>query len=315
MRAFVLAAGLGTRLLPLTQRRPKCLMPVMNRSLLGLWLERLAAWGVGRAVVNTHYLAPQVRDYLAGNPVPGLEVLQSHEPVILGTGGALVAAREQLGPRPFLLVNSDVLATADLSPLLQAMGGSGAKAVLGLVDAPRFNTVAVDQAGRVLGFKGQIGLEQAPRWRTYSGLAAISPALLDHLPPSGYSTLVQGLQAAQAAGGLVLGRELAGFWDDLGTPEHLLDLHRLLITAPPAGLERLAPPGPLVLAPGVALEPDAQVEGFAVLGRGAAVEAGALVEDCLLLPGARVAVGARVRRAVLGDGFLARGDIEGGAHA
>ena len=315
MRAFVLAAGLGTRLSPLTQRRPKCLMPVMNQPLLGLWLRRLAAWGVERAVVNTHHLAPQVRVYLAGGPAPGLEALESHEPVILGTGGALVAAREQLGPEPFLLVNADVLATAQLPPLLRTLEDSGACAVLGLVDAPCFNTVALDRAGRVLGFRGDSGLPQAPRWLTYSGLAAISPALLDHLPARGFSTLVQGLEAALAAGGLVLGREMGGFWDDLGTPEHLLDLHRLLVASPPPGLEPLAAPGPLVLAPGARVEPGAEVQGFAVLGQGAVVEAGALVEDCLLLPGARVAAGARVRRAVLGDDFVARGQIDGGAHA
>lgn len=315
MRAFILAAGLGTRLEPLTRLRPKCLMPVMNKPLLGLWLKRLASLGVGRAVVNTHHLAPQVRAFLAGLPAPGLEVLESHEPVILGTGGGLVAARELLGDAPFLLVNADVLAAADPRPLLGALERGGALAVLGLTDQPRFNTVAVDSGGRVLGFQGDPGLEDAPRWLTYGGLAAISPALLDFLPRGGFSTLVQGLSAALAAGRPVLGLGLEGFWDDLGTPQCLLDLHRLLLAAPPEGLGHLAAPGPLVLAPGAVLEPGARVEGFAVLGGGARVRAGAQVRDCLLLPGATVAAGARVRGAVLGDGYLAQGDISGGAHA
>jgi mannose-1-phosphate guanylyltransferase len=318
MRAMVLAAGLGTRLLPLTRLRPKCLMPVMNQPLLGLWLQRLEALGAQGAVVNTHHLAPLVAGYLAGRPAGGLAVVQSHEPVILGTGGGLVAARRLLGERPFLLVNSDVLASADPRPLLKALEASGALAVLGLSDQPRFNTVALDRGGRVLGFKGHGGhggLAEAPRWLTYSGLAAISPALLDFLPAQGFSTLVQGLEAGLAAGGQVLGWELGGFWDDLGTPEHLLDLHRLLLEAPPAGLEHLAPREPLVLAPGAVVEPGARVEGLAVLGAGARLETGSLVKNSLLLPGARVAAGARVRDAVLGDGFLARGEIIGGAHA
>ena len=324
MRAMVLAAGLGTRLLPLTSLRPKCLMPVMNRPLLGLWLERLAALGVRRAVVNTHHLAPLVRAWLAGWPDDGLTVLESHEPLILGTGGGLVAARPLLGQGDFLLVNSDVLAAADLAGLSEARRASGALAVLGLIDDARFNSVGLDEDGRVLGFKGDGGggaagpgggLERAARWLTYSGLAALSTELLDYLPPAGFSTLVQGLNAAIAAGRPVLGADLAGFWDDLGTPERLLDLHHRLIHQPPTGLEGLAPAGPLVLGPGAELGDGAVVEGFCVLGQGARLMPGSRVRDSLLLPGAVLAAGAVVEEAVLGDGFLARGHIRGGAHA
>ncbi|MFZ5587640.1 MAG: sugar phosphate nucleotidyltransferase [Thermodesulfobacteriota bacterium] len=315
MNAMVLAAGLGTRLAPLTLRRPKCLMPVMNTPLLGWWLMRLAAWGVGRAVVNTHHLAGMIRAWLAANPTAGIEVVESHEPVILGTGGGLVAARETLGPGPFLLVNADVLAAADLRPLAEALSAAGAAAVLGLVDDARFNSVAVDAQGRVLGFRGRTLAAPPAAWRTYAGLAAIAPALLDHLPPTGQSSLVDGLDAAIAAGRPVLGLELTGFWDDLGTPQRLLLLHRQLVHAPPAGLEALAAPGAVVLGPGAVVEPGARIEGFCVLGERARVADGAWVKDSLLLPGAAATAGARVREAVLGDDYAARGDIDGGAFA
>ncbi|MCA1989328.1 MAG: NDP-sugar synthase [Desulfarculus sp.] len=315
MHAMVLAAGLGTRLAPLTGRRPKCLMPVMNRPLLGWWLDRLAAHGVTRTVVNTHHLAPLVRAWLAEYDSAGLEVWESHEPVILGTGGGLVAAREALGSEPFLLVNSDVLAADDPRPLLARRAEEDAIAVLGLVDDPRFNTVALDQAGQVLGFKGQDLPAEPAQWRTYTGLAALHPDLLDYLPAVGFSTLVEGLSAALAAGRSVRGLVLPGFWDDLGTPERLLALHRRLLEDQPPGLADLAPAGPLVRGEGSWVDPAARIEGFCVLGHGARLEAGAYVRDSLLLPGAVVAAGARVSDAVLGDGFLARGEIAGGAHA
>jgi mannose-1-phosphate guanylyltransferase len=314
MRAMILAAGFGTRLRPLTDKRPKCLMPVMNRPLLGLWLGRLASWGARRVVVNTHYLADQVHGYLREQPVEAMEVAISHEPEILGTGGGLVAARELLGGEPFLLVNSDVLATAPAPELMQTLHDEDAVAVLGLVDEARFNTVALDQAGRILGFQGQEGLSPA-HWLTYSGLAALSPRLLDYLPASGRSSLVEGLLAAIAAGEKVLGRPLEGFWDDLGTPERLIMLHRLLAHEPPQGLRGLSPEGPVLLGPGARLENGVQVKGFAVLGAGAVAEAGSFLHETVLLPGARVAAGAVVERAVLGDGFVARGHIQGGAHA
>ena len=312
---MLLAAGRGTRLRPLTTRRPKCLMPVMNRPLLGLWLERLAAAGARRVVVNTHHLARQVHAYLREQAPPELEVVVSHEPEILGTGGGLVAARSSLGEAPFLLANADVVCSAELVPLLEQLQAQGAAAVLGLVDDPRFNTVAVDGRGRVLGFRGEPGLEGVAAWRTYTGLAAIHPRLLHHLPARGYSSLVDAFRRAIAAGEAVLGLGLEGFWDDLGTPRRLWALHRDLARGRRPELAGLAPQEPVVRGEGAAVEPKAQVEGFCVLGPGARLEAGAWVRDVVLLPGARVCTGAVVEEAVLGDGFTARGHIRGGAHA
>jgi mannose-1-phosphate guanylyltransferase len=311
MRAMLLAAGFGTRLQPLTRRRPKCLMPVGTRLLLDWWLERLAGWGVELAVVNTHHLAAKVRQRLAG--AGGPEVAESHEPEILGTGGALVRARPRLGGEPFLLANADVVCDARLPELAAELAAAGAAAVLGVVDDARFNTVSVDLEGRVRGFGDP--RPAGCRRRTYTGLAALDPALLDHLPPRGYSTLVQGLQAALAAGREVRAVELAGFWDDLGAPARLWALHRDLAAGLRPGLAGLAPPEPVWLASGAELAPGAGVEGFLYAHAGARVEAGGLAADSVLLPGAVVKAGARVRGAILGDGFAARGEVSGGAHA
>ena len=311
--AMILAAGFGTRMQPLTGLRPKCLMPVMNRPLLGLWLERLAAWGLGRAVVNTHHLAGQVRDFLGRAPANGLEIIESHEPEILGTGGGLVAARAKLGTEPFLSVSADVLFTANPMELFDCQARTGALAVLALTDDPRFNTVAMD-GERVLGFKGDPGLDRAPGWLNYANAGVFAPALLDYLPGEGFSNLPDALRAAIRDGHRVIGRPISGWWDNLGTPLQLLDLHRLLIESPPEGMEHLRPQQSLVLSPEARVEPGARVQGFAVLGKGCVVEKGALVQDCLMLDGARVLSGSRVSGAVLGDGFQAHGEIRGGAH-
>ena len=311
--AMLLAAGFGTRMQPLSHKRPKCLMPVMNRPLLGLWLERLAAWGIRRTVVNTHHLAGQVQAFLAGAAYPGMEVAQSHEPEILGTGGGLVAARDALGKSPFLSLSADVLFSANAMELFERQSQTGALAVLGLVDDSRFNTVAVD-GERVLGLKGDPGLEPAPAWLNYANAGVFDPALLDYLPSDGFSSLADALRAAIRDGGAILGMRLSGWWENLGSPAQLWELHRDLISSPPEGMEHLQPAGRIVLARGARIDPQARVQGFAVLGRGCSIEAGAFVQDSLLLDGARAASGARVTGAVLGDGFTARGVIEGGAH-
>lgn len=314
MRAMVLAAGFGTRLQPLTHNRPKCLMPVMNRPLLDIWLKRLAFWGVDRAVVNTHHLAGMVQDWLEHNAPSGLEIRQSHEPEILGTGGGLVAARPLLGQEPFVLVNGDVLAACHVPSLLEILKQNNVLAVLGLVDDPRFNTVAVDEAGQVLGFRGDPGLAESVGWLTYSGLAALTPRLLDFLPGQGYSTLVDGLKAAIAVGEPVLGVKISGSWEDLGTPRAILDLHRRLALKEHADLAEIWPQDSVLVAPDSRLHSEARLQGFAVLGSGSVVEPGAMIIDSVLLPGARVKAGVKVKEAVLGDNFVAKEDIAGGAH-
>jgi mannose-1-phosphate guanylyltransferase len=312
--AMILAAGFGTRMRPLSNLRPKCLMPLMNRPLLGLWLERMAVWGMERVVVNTHYLAGLVSSFLEQNTSPGLEVIQSFEPEILGTGGGLVAARNKLGDEPFLLSNADVISSIEAPSLLERLKECGALAVVALADEPRFNTVAV-QGENLLGFKGDAGLPKASRWLTYTGIAAISPRLLDYLPGSGESSLIQAFRLALADGQKVLGMRLPDYWDDLGAPKRLWSLHRDLVYNPPPGLEGLSPASPLVMGPGAKIAPDAKVGGFVVLGGGATIEPGARVNNSILLPHARVTGGVRVDDAILGDGFVAKTDITGGAHA
>lgn len=113
MKAILLAAGLGTRLSPLTRVLPKCLVPVNGRPLLEYWLRSLDAAGVGEVLVNTHHLAGTVRAWLEAGPWAG-RVRVVHEPELLGTGGTLVANRDFVGGEPVLLVHADNLCAADL---------------------------------------------------------------------------------------------------------------------------------------------------------------------------------------------------------
>ena len=315
MRVMVLAAGLGERLMPLTGVRPKCLMPVMNRPLLGLWLGKFNSLGVERAVINTHHLEGEVKKWLAKFRPAVMEVITSHEKTLLGTGGGIVNARLYFNEEPFAVVNSDVLATADISGLMRAREEAGALGLLGLVDFPEINSVAVDRDGRVLGFKGDSGLPRDVRWLTFSGISSFSPGIFNYLPESGPSSLIDGLRKALASGEKILGEEISGYWNDLGSWKRLWELHRALVLDPPPELVHLHPNNPFLVANGGRIHPEARATGFMVLDQNAQVEAGATVEDCVLLAGARVAQGAVVRRAVLGDGFVARGELSDGAFA
>jgi len=119
MKAILLAAGLGTRLRPLTDTVPKCLVPIKGRPLLDIWLEQLSSAGLGPFLVNTHHLADEVRRHVCRSP-HGSEVTLIHEPELLGTGGTLLVNREFIGREPVLLVHADNLCVCDIRSFVRA---------------------------------------------------------------------------------------------------------------------------------------------------------------------------------------------------
>ncbi len=112
MKAVLLAAGFGTRLRPLTDRLPKCIVPIHGQPLLGIWIDMLVASGFEEILINTHYLPEMVRAYAQAHPSRHRLVL-FHEPVLLGTAGTLRALAHQLGEEPFLCAHADNLARFD----------------------------------------------------------------------------------------------------------------------------------------------------------------------------------------------------------
>lgn len=156
MKAVLLAAGLGTRLRPLTDTTPKCLVTIGERTLLDIWLDALAEVGVDEVLVNTHHLADQVGHHVelrrSGPPVRLL-----HEETLRGSAGTLRAARGLLEQDPwFLAVNADNLTDYDLVDLVDAHTGSGGPATLTAFHAPRpseCGILEVDGAGRLVGFE------------------------------------------------------------------------------------------------------------------------------------------------------------------
>ncbi len=138
MKAFLLAAGLGTRLRPLTDTVPKCLVPVAGRPLLDLWLDNFRRAGVDEVLVNLHHMPERVRSYLAahrGDP----RVRTSYEPILLGSAGTLAAGREFVGSdEVFLAVNGDNLTDFDLRRLVVALEAApSAQAAIAVFHAPR----------------------------------------------------------------------------------------------------------------------------------------------------------------------------------
>ncbi len=155
MKAYLLAAGLGTRMGEMTRTTPKCLLPVGGKALLTRWFEQLARAGVDAVLVNTHHLAERVQAFVASSPPPPLEVVLVHEQELLGSAGTLAANRDFAhGEESFLVAYADNASTVDLGALVRARR-PGLVASLGLFRVPdpqRRGVVALDDEGIVIDF-------------------------------------------------------------------------------------------------------------------------------------------------------------------
>jgi len=219
--AMVLAAGLGTRMRPLTDTKPKPLIAVAGKPLLDHVLDRLADAGVERAVVNVHYLAEQIIAHTKSRTKPRVTI-SDERGLLLGTGGGVVKALAGLGTAPFFHINSDTIwidgVTPNLTRLSDAFDAASMDALLLL--AP--TTGSIGYAGRgdfAMNPDGRLTRraerEVAPF--VYAGAAILAPAMFDGAPQGEFS--LTDLFDRAAAAGRLHGQRLEGLWMHVGTPE------------------------------------------------------------------------------------------------
>jgi NDP-sugar pyrophosphorylase family protein len=326
MIGFCLAAGAGSRLLPLTRVTPKPLLAPAGRPLVDLAIEALQRAGATRVVVNAHHGAELLIAHLAGRP--GVEVLL--EPVLLGTGGGLVDAahlgRLGAGDDPVLVTAADhVVDPADLAALAAFLDRSGAPMAAGLVPATvdpfalRLEREGPDPGTGLwtaasplvpVGAEGGGWVARDPNgpWDS-AGVYAVRPGLLAGLEP-GPGTLVERVLGPLLDRGQLAGLPFRGPLADAGTLARLLDVSAGLVAgrwpyALPAGqVRRGTGGGPAFVADGAEAHPAAVLAGPVVLDAGCRVGAGAVVARAVVGPGAMVGPGALVVGSFLGPGAL-----------
>lgn len=303
LRALVLAAGLGTRLRPLTLQLPKPLLPVLGEPLLAHTLRRLAALGCEATAINLHHLGEQIRASF-GEAFEGMPLVYSEEPEPLGTLGAIPPLQEFLAQADLvLLVNGDSLCRWPLDRLLRHHLEAGPEATLLLASHPDpadfGGGVAIDRAGSILAFRGSDPASSGAAHRyTFAGAHVFQPKLVAGVEP-GFADIVRdlyepALKAGRRLDAIVTSRP----WYDLGTPGRYLEANLEWARA-----ARRKPAGVLYQGPGVVIGPGARVDG-AVLEAGVEIEAGATIEDSLILAGARIGHGSHLRSALIGPGAV-----------
>ena len=314
--AFVLAAGLGTRLAPLTDLLPKPLVPVFHKPLLTFALDSLLAAGVGTLSLNTHHLPEAFSHALGKEPSYRDHPLRLfHEPLLLDTGGGIRNARPALGDSTFVLYNGDILADLPIRDLLTRHRNSGAIATLLLrpADGGGVANIRFDAtSGGVLDLRGVLGVEEGDL-AVYSGIAVFEPAIMEWIPQTGpYSiidALLSALRAGEKVGGMIAEE---GLWIDLGTPESYLRAHRLL--ADPAVRPGYVPDSswPPAIHPEARVESGVILEGVVAVGPGSHVESGAVVRDSVIWPGAVIKAGSRIEECVVSGVKPVAGTFKGG---
>jgi NDP-sugar pyrophosphorylase family protein len=236
MKAMILAAGLGTRLRPLTDDRPKALVEINGRTLLEITLSRLRSFGVSEVIVNVHHFADMVVDYLMANDNFGMHIEVSREDaLLLDTGGGLKKAGhfftedDSHSEEPFLVHNVDVLSTIDFGRMLEFHNNNRALATLAVQHRETSRYLLFDGQSRLCGRRAGNDQEpqlvrpsKEPQALAFSGIHVISPRLFTQITEEGAFSIIDVYLRLAAAGEKILAfRADEYYWRDLGKPENV----------------------------------------------------------------------------------------------
>ncbi len=292
-RAFVLGAGLGTRLKALTAARPKPLVPVCQKPLITFAFDHLAASGVREFIVNTHHRAEAYARFFPSGSYREMPVRFRHERDILETAGGIKNVEDLVGDAPFAVYNGDILTDLPLAEAFARHLAEENEVTMILRSAGGPLQVAFDAgSGRVTDIGNRLGTGAATAF-LFTGTYVVSPAFLRRIPAGEKISVVpvflDMIRQGARLGGIVLD---AGHWWDLGTREQYLEVHRFLAEKP-EGLA-FAPRSlnggtwPAWVHPEARLGAGVRVEGASVVGAGACVGAGAVLRDTIVWDGAEI---------------------------
>ncbi len=310
MKAFILAAGFGTRLRPVTDRIPKPLITVLNVPCISYTLALLKEAGIDTVICNVHYHAERIRGFFSENNNFGMDIRISEETTILGTGGGLKRCENLLSDEPFLLINSDIIADFDLKTFIDRHRSSGNSGTLMLFETPEAETIGDVgiHEGKVRDFNNMRDTGLRSQY-IYAGAAVLSPSIFRYLSAE-FSSIVDtgftGLITDESLGYL----RHEGFWKDIGTPQNLwkaniANQHNILAFGKrinrQTGIRPHTHSSTAVISQGATVRES-------VVGRDCRIEDGACIEHSVLLPGTVIEKETFIQRAIAFPGGMLSAD-------
>ena len=285
-QAFVLGAGLGTRLRPLTDDLPKPLVPIFHKPLITFVLDHLIDIGIREIFVNTHRLPEAFAKAFPENSYAGTSLTFVHEPVLLETGGGIKNLEADLGREPFITYSGDVLTDVRLQPLIDEHFNRGNDVTLALRKTGLGSAIAFRE-NRVVDISNRYGV---PGEYDFANIAVWSPSVFARIPPKQKISFIPVLGDWIAQGGKIGGVVLEqGKWFNLGSRAEYFEVYRVILKegwrpAQVKASEWWAP-----IHPSAVVDPSAQIRGCSVVGKDCRVGGGVLLEDTILWPGAQIA--------------------------
>jgi mannose-1-phosphate guanylyltransferase len=302
MKAMVLAAGLGTRLRPLTYEITKPMVPVLDRPVMAHILDLLDRYGFTETIANLHYFPDSIREHF------GDRLAYRYEEELLGTAGGVRACREFFGDEAFLIISGDALTDIDLGAFVarhRAAGGIATLAVKKVSDTREYGVVLHDAEGRITGFQEKPEPDDALSDLGNCGIYIFEPAIFEHFPERPFADWAQDVFPALLAGDVPFHiHEIRDYWNDVGSLAELrqgtFDALRGELRLQVQGEE--VRPG-VLLAGGGELPEDLEIDGQAWIGSDVEIGAGVrLMGPVVLGDGARVGDGAQLREAIVFPG-------------
>lgn len=300
MNAFILAAGFGSRLQPITSFTPKPLIPVLNLPSICYTLALLKETGINTVICNVHYHAERIRRFFSENNNFGMTIHISEETSILGTGGGLKRCESMLGNESFLLINSDIIADFNLNSFIESHKSSGCAGSLMLYETPeakKIGDVGISE-GKILDFRNMRNSGLRSDY-IYAGAAVLDPSIFHYLSEEFSSIVDTGFTGLIGNEGLGCFRH-AGFWQDIGTPQSFWQaniVNRENIQRLGKRTNRQIGLAPHMLSPHAVIADDTTVH-TSVIGRDCRIEKGASIRHSVVLPGTIIEKGTVMDRMI-----------------
>jgi NDP-sugar pyrophosphorylase family protein len=295
-QAFVLAAGLGKRLRPLTDELPKPLIPIFQKPLITFALDHLIRVGVNRFVINTHRHPELFRNFFAAREYAGFPSTLVHEPDLLETGGGIKNVERYLGSEPFITYSGDILTDMDLQPLIDEHFLRGNEVTLALRET-RFAPGVAFRGHRVVDIANRCGITGN---FDFANIAVWSPAVFQRIPShkkiSFIPILADWIDQGGRIGGVVTSD---GKWFNIGSRTDYLDMHRIILQDNWKPDFVKTQRWPERIAGSAIVEPGAQLRGCTVVGANCRVGAEAVLEDTILWPDAEIASQSRLEACIV----------------
>ncbi len=323
MRAMIMAAGIGTRLRPVTDLLPKPMAPIVNRPALYHILRLLKRHGISEVVINLHHLPELIKAYVGDGSLLDMDVTYSFERELLGTAGGVKNNEDFLGGETFLVMSGDALTDADLTGLVAAHRSNGSIATIAVkevADPSLFGVVVADDEGRVVGFQEKPTVQEARSRLCNCGMYVFEPEVLSLIPKGQFDDFGKRVFPDLLKQGVSFyAHTIDEYWSDVGNLKEYVRGNgdalagRVTVEIPgtevrpgiwvedgtelPASL-RLEPP--VLIGRKCQLGEEVVIEGPAVIGDGSTLERASHVARTLLLPGSLVPSGGLIVDGVVG---------------